>query len=113
MADNTPRRDNATSVIDSRHFYPTELGGPAKSFQHDVVEALVYDKCCQHKKYRAQGGKFMLINAWNEWGEGMALEPSNVYGRGLLESVRSAKKLSNFIGCDMQKMLHYRKKNRY
>lgn len=38
-----------------------------------------------HCQARDKGGKFVLVNAWNEWAEGMALEPSDVYGRKLLE----------------------------
>ena len=32
--------------------------------------------------------KFVIINAWNEWDERMALEPSDVYGRKFLETIR-------------------------
>ena len=32
---------------------------------------------------------FILINAWNEWGEGMAIEPSNLYGDLFLSSIKT------------------------
>jgi hypothetical protein len=35
--------------------------------------------------------RFVLINAWNEWAEGMAMEPSDVYGRKFLETIRDTK----------------------
>lgn len=111
--DNSPRRDINTSKIGNRKHYPENLGGAPKSFQHDVVEALVYDKCCQAPKMRDAGGKFILINAWNEWGEGMTLEPNNVYGRKFLEAVHEAKSVAIDIGCDGKKLIAYRTQHKY
>ena len=39
---------------------------------------------------RTQPGGAVLINAWNEWGEGAVLEPSDVWGVRWLEAVRDA-----------------------
>jgi hypothetical protein len=33
-----------------------------------------------------RGDNFVLINAWNEWGEGNVMEPNSLYGRKLLEA---------------------------
>jgi hypothetical protein len=113
MYDNTPRRDQKSAKIGNRFYYPDRLGGPVQSFQNDLLEVLLYEKCCQFAEYRDMGGKFVLINAWNEWGEGMVLEPSNVYGRSLLEAVTNAKLSAANIGCKTRRLRQYRKKYEY
>jgi hypothetical protein len=35
------------------------------------------------------GERIVTINAWNEWGEGMYLEPDQKWGRGFLEAVKT------------------------
>lgn len=37
-----------------------------------------------------QEERFVFLNAWNEWGEGMHLEPDQQFGRAFLEAVQSA-----------------------
>ncbi|GAB2974591.1 glycosyltransferase WbsX family protein [Nocardioides montaniterrae] len=37
----------------------------------------------------AEARRLVAINAWNEWGEGMVLEPSTEHGRGMLEALRA------------------------
>ena len=34
----------------------------------------------------------MFINAWNEWGEGTCLEPTQRYKYGYLEAIQRVKK---------------------
>ena len=41
----------------------------------------------QMKRKEDGDDRFILINAMNEWAEGMALEPSDVYGRKFLETI--------------------------
>jgi hypothetical protein len=90
--DNTPRRNSSHSLVWDRSFF--NALGAAKSFELDLVTILTYDRCCQKEEIRSTGGKFVVINAWNEWAEGMALEPSKEFGFQFLESVKKAKEVS-------------------
>lgn len=114
MYDNTPRRDIPSAKIGNRMFYSGELEGQAKSLEHDVLEAILFEMCCQRPFYRDKGGKFILINAWNEWGEGMVLEPNNIYDRRLLEAVWRAKRTAANMSCASHTdLLTYRAANGY
>ena len=49
-------------------------------------------------KNYVSGGDITFINAWNEWGEGMHLEPDEKYKYGFLEAVKEAKETyKNYI----------------
>lgn len=94
--DNTPRRNSAEA-----HLFAT--GDPnviVERFRKSLHSALYYEACCfsdekarisKEKTKRPQDDRFVLINAMNEWAEGMALEPSDVYGRKFLEAIRDTK----------------------
>jgi hypothetical protein len=77
----------------------------ADSFEIDVVRALYYEKCCQSAESRNRGGKFTMINAWNEWGEGMVIEPSNAYGLSFLQAIRNGRAIAADIGCNWEALV--------
>lgn len=74
--DNTARRPK-----DSRIF----IGASPARFRkwlRGVIE--------QEDRHNAKAESLIFINAWNEWAEGTTLEPSQKFGRGYLDAVRSA-----------------------
>lgn len=72
--DDSPRRNRNATVVQ---------GGTAEKFRD-------YIKKLSHKNF-LRGNEFVFINAWNEWGEGMYLEPDEEYGFQYLEAVRDCK----------------------
>ena len=107
--DNTPRRHFNHSIVWDRSqlLVTVELGAgqggdqaaswrdrsltPGRSLELDLLHLLLYERCCQEPTIRERGGQFVVVNAWNEWGEGMALEPSSTWGYQFLEAVTKAK----------------------
>ncbi|KAL7566786.1 hypothetical protein ACA910_019379 [Epithemia clementina (nom. ined.)] len=113
--DNTPRRDFQHSVI-----YNGGAKEPEAVLQRleDNLRAVLYYKmCCQQQRQQqaitnyddnndnkkdddiGMDDQFVAINAWNEWAEGMALEPSDVYGHGFLERIHKVKQELARDGC--------------
>lgn len=82
MFDNTPRK-----APKDAHIHVVE--DPAGALGDTVEATLVYNGCCFTDGRPER--HFMVVNAWNEWGEGMVLEPSNVYGYEMLEAVAAGK----------------------
>jgi hypothetical protein len=91
--DNTPRREAEQAKL---WIQPGGEAAMVKSFATNVWVALYYQACCN-----GSGGdnNFILINAWNEWAEGMMLEPSDVYDRTFLEAIKLAKERLLAQGC--------------
>lgn len=73
--DNTPRNGLGGLVIE---------GQTPELFKKYLTRLLA--------KNEASGSSYTFINAWNEWGEGMYLEPDEEYGYAYLEAVLYAKK---------------------
>lgn len=44
---------------------------------------------------KKQGKEFIFINAWNEWAEGMVLEPDDIYGLNRLKAVKEVINLND------------------
>lgn len=71
--DDTPRRgNNGVSIINSS----------PEIFEKYLKKLL--------KLNESNGADIVFINAWNEWGEGMYLEPDEKYGYRYLEAVKNA-----------------------
>jgi len=97
--DNTPRR----SFEEARVWSFQGPDAAVAKFRKSLTASLKYETCCFADKSVPrnddENDRFVIVNAMNEWGEGMALEPSDVYGRRLLETIRNAKEQLRNKGC--------------
>lgn len=73
--DNTPRNGEKGKVV---------VGGTPEKFGNYMYKLM--------QKSKKQGNDIVFVNAWNEWGEGMYLEPDQEMGTGWLEELYKAKK---------------------
>jgi hypothetical protein len=73
--DNTARRGEKAVVIDGAT--PERVGRGLRQ----LIEGI---------QYRPEQERIVFLNAWNEWAEGMYLEPDVQFGRQKLEAVRDA-----------------------
>lgn len=101
--DNTPRRNLSSATILHRKY--TANVSAAQSFYFELVDLILLGQCCPKdsvgKTGRVQrGANMIVINAWNEWGEGMVLEPSKQLGYSFLHAVLKAKAFARERGCD-------------
>lgn len=69
--DNTPRKGRAGTIL---------KGGTPEKFENYFRKLVNQD--------RENASEYFIINAWNEWGEGPVLEPSEQYGFKYLEAVQ-------------------------
>lgn len=73
--DDTPRRGKNGCIVE--HSTP-------EKFSYYLTELLAKSAAC--------GTDIVFLNAWNEWGEGMYLEPDQKYGEKYLSAIPTAKK---------------------
>eukprot|EP01040_Poterioochromonas_malhamensis_P004194 gene4194-4489_t len=107
--DNTPRRTVETANICNRKNADGSTLSALESFEVDLINTMYYERCCFSPDVRSKSGKFITINAWNEWGEGQVLEPSEQEGYSYLRAVRRIKNKMNHIGCDARAYKHLMK----
>lgn len=72
--DNSPRRGNEGRVA---------LHATPEKFEYFLTKLMA--------KSSAEGKELVFLNAWNEWGEGMYLEPDEKYGDAYLKAILHAK----------------------
>ena len=72
--DDTPRRGNEALIV---------LGETPDMFEKYMSQ--LYEICCNNNK------EFLLLTAWNEWGEGAYLEPDVEDKYGYLEALKRVK----------------------
>ncbi|MCR5670509.1 MAG: glycoside hydrolase family 99-like domain-containing protein [Butyrivibrio sp.] len=85
--DDTPRRGKSGEIV---------YGSTPEKF-YEQLKALIY--------LSEQKGKDMLfVNAWNEWGEGMYLEPDERFGYGYLEAIKRAQDNASFTDEEVDKI---------
>jgi Glycosyltransferase WbsX len=103
--DNTPRREYKFSTIWNADMEPDQV---LQRFAKSMLAAIRFDACClafRNSEYAALQDRFVVVNAWNEWAEGMSLEPSDVYGTRLLQAIQNVKKKVLQEGCSTQVLL--------
>lgn len=79
--DSTPRRGRSGDVI---------YGGNPEKFKEYMIRLLL--------KTGRMESEYIFINAWNEWGEGMYLEPDEKWGFKYLEALKEAREFVNKYG---------------
>lgn len=83
--DETPRRSKNGRYVNCS----------VENFEHNVKTMMQFCCCCNSDP----GDKIFFLNAWNEWSEGMVLEPSTGKGVMLLEAVLRAKEQTKDCDC--------------
>ena len=74
--DNTPRRKEDGTMF---------LNSSPDQFENALINC--FQKSIKHHQHKKA---FFFINAWNEWAEGCAMEPSKNFGDGFLMAVKNA-----------------------
>lgn len=80
--DNTPRKGRGGNILS---------GVTVEKFERYFTEIV--------KKSREWDNEYLFINAWNEWGEGMYLEPDKLRNYGFLEAISRVIKADEKQNC--------------
>lgn len=83
--DDSPRRGKNGTII---------LDGTPEKFKEYLIRLFI--KAARTKS------EFVFLNAWNEWGEGMYLEPDKRWGNGYLQALKDAR---IFVECNNRMLL--------
>ncbi len=62
-------------------------GATPEKFEHNLIKLMNYQ--------RQDASDIILVNAWNEWGEGAMLEPTKSDGYGYLMAIKKALAVNN------------------
>lgn len=87
------RTYNGKSIIQGG--FPCWDNSPRKGKNSRVIWGSTPDKfekylCQLFRQERKDAKGILVLNAWNEWGEGAILEPTEQYGYGYLEALKAA-----------------------
>lgn len=88
---------NARRTSKNHYFcgFPGYDDTPRRGESGEIIEDSTPEKFCKLMKQLfflgdCVGNEFTFVNAWNEWGEGMYLEPDEKYGYAYLEALNRA-----------------------
>ena len=87
------KQDNVYPVIYPQMDRTPRAGRDAVMFYNstpELFEKYLKDTIDIVEQKPDEENRFIIINAWNEWGEGNYIEPDMKYGKGYLEAVRKA-----------------------
>ena len=77
MWDNSPRKGKNSRIL---------LGASPERLKENLTKLIQRDRC--------NDSGIIVFNAWNEWGEGAILEPTEQFGFKYLEAIRDSLELS-------------------
>ena len=95
-----------STILNEEAYYPTSYmafcsfdntpryGKDGVCFEDSSPELFEHALFELSKKNLITGSDFLFIDAWNEWGEGMHIEPDEKYGYEWLQAIKRTKELS-------------------